>query len=61
MKSSGVLSVDGVLYWAVACFNYGDDPVFNRQRYGPAWIITSQDNGVTWNLTASPNDMSARP
>merc|ERR1719247_210542 len=23
LKSSGVLSVDGVLYWAVACFNYG--------------------------------------
>lgn len=38
LKSSGVLSVDGVLYWAVSCFNYGDDPVFNRQRYGPARI-----------------------
>ena len=57
VKSSGVLSIDGVLYWAVSCFNYGDDPVFNRQRYGPAWIITSHDNGVTWNLTATPTDM----
>jgi len=57
LKSSGVLSVDGVLYWAVSCFNYGDDPVFNRQRYGPAWIITSADNGVTWNLTATPTGM----
>lgn len=27
LKSSGVLSVDGVLYWAVSCFNYGDDAV----------------------------------
>lgn len=27
LKSSGVLSVDGVLYWAVSCFNYGDDGV----------------------------------
>eukprot|EP00729_Bicosta_minor_P011341 gene11341-33642_t len=34
LKSSGVLSVDGVLYWAISCFNYGDDEVFNRQRYG---------------------------
>ena len=32
LKSSGVLSVDGVLYWAISCFNYGDDEVFNRQR-----------------------------
>jgi len=31
--------------------------VFNRQRYGPAWIITSHDNGVTFNLTASPTGM----
>ena len=57
LKSSGVISVDGVLYWAVSCFNYGDDAVFNRQRYGPAWIVTSTDGGVTFNLTASPTDM----
>jgi hypothetical protein len=57
LKSSGVLSVGGVIYWAVSCFNYGDDPVFNRQRYGPAWIITSTDGGVTFNLTATPTDM----
>ena len=44
-------------YWAVSCFNYGDDAVFNRQRYGPAWIITSHDNGVTWNETATKTDM----
>ena len=35
----------------------GDDAVFNRQRYGPAWIITSTDKGKTWNLTATPTDM----
>jgi len=57
LKSSAVLSIDGVLYWAVSCFNYGDDQVFNRQRYGPAWIITSTDNGVTFNLSATPTDM----
>ena len=48
LKSSGVLSLDGTLYWAVSCFNYGDDAVFNRQRYGPAWIITSIDKGKSW-------------
>ena len=57
LKSSGVLSVGGILYWAVSCFNYGDDEVFNRQRYGPAWIITSSDGGVTFNETATPTDM----
>ena len=40
-----MISLDGVLYWAISCFNYGDDPVFDRQRYGPAWIITSHDKG----------------
>eukprot|EP01062_Namystynia_karyoxenos_P060317 TRINITY_DN51879_c0_g1_i1.p1 TRINITY_DN51879_c0_g1~~TRINITY_DN51879_c0_g1_i1.p1 ORF type:complete len:546 (+),score=157.27 TRINITY_DN51879_c0_g1_i1:87-1640(+) len=57
LKSSGVISIDGVLYWAISCFNYGDDAVFNRQRYGPAWIITSADGGVTWNETATPTNM----
>ena len=56
LKSSAVLSVGGVLYWAVSCFNYGDDATFNRQRYGPAWIITSADGGVTWNQSATPTD-----
>ena len=58
LKSSGVLALgDGTLYWAVSCFNYGDDEVFNRQRYGPAWIITSADGGVTFNESATPTDM----
>ena len=56
LKSSGVISIDGVLYWAVSCFNYGDDEVFNRQRYGPAFIVTSTDYGVTWNTSATPVD-----
>ena len=46
-----------MLHWAVSCFNYGDDPVFNRQRYGPAWIITSRDDGVTWNVSATSPDI----
>ena len=56
VKSSGVISLRGVLYWAVSCFNYGDDAVFNRQRYGPAWLITSADGGTTWNTSATPPD-----
>ena len=56
IKSSAVLSVGGTLYWAISCFNYGDDDTFNRQRYGPAWIITSTDGGVTWKESATPTD-----
>jgi len=56
LKSSGVLSINGILYWAVSCFNYGDDSLFNRQRYGPAWIVTSKDGGLTWDQTATPTD-----
>ena len=26
-------------------------------EHRPAWIITSHDKGVTWNLTATPTDM----
>ena len=52
-KPSSVLSLGGVLYWAVSCFNYGDNPLFNRQRWGSTWIVTSLDKGMTWNLTAT--------
>ena len=54
IKSSGMLEVGGVLYWAVSCFNYGDDSDFNRQRYGPAWITRSLDGGNTWDDTGAP-------
>ena len=57
LKSSGVLAIGDTIYWAVSCFNYGDDQVFNRQRYGPAWIITSRDGGVTFNSSATPTGM----
>ena len=49
-----MLAINDTIYWAVSCFNYGDDAVFDRQRYGPAWIITSKDGGVTFNETATP-------
>ena len=55
-KPSSVLEIGGTLYWAVSCFNYGDDAVFNRQRWGPTWIITSTDKGKTWDLDATPGN-----
>ena len=54
IKSSGVLFVNNTLFWACSCFNYGDDPAFNRQRYGPAWIVRSHDFGVTWDDVDAP-------
>jgi hypothetical protein len=48
IKSSGVLDLKGTMLWAVSCFNYGDDPTFNRQRYGPAWIASSTNAGLNW-------------
>ena len=50
-----MLAINGTIYWAVACFNYGDDPAFNRQRYSPAWIASSKDNGTTWQ---NPSNLS---
>lgn len=54
IKSSGVLALSDTLIWAVSCFNYGDRPLFNRQRYGPAWLVASGDAGATWAQTAMP-------
>jgi hypothetical protein len=60
-KPSSVLSLGSTLYWAVSCFNYGDSPLFNRQRWGPTWIVTSQDHGLTWDLNATaPGFFSGR-
>lgn len=60
-KPSSVLSLNGVLYWAVSCFDYGDNPLFNRQRWGPTWIVTSLDHGLTWDLNATaPGFFSGR-
>jgi hypothetical protein len=60
IKSSGVLDINGTLYWAVSCFNYGDDPDFNRQRYGPAWIAASEDGGQKWVDNPAPPVFSGR-
>ena len=65
IKSSGVMSLrdetaNGTTIWAVSCFNYGDDPTFNRQRYGPAWFVASRDEGATWAADPAPGLFSGR-
>jgi hypothetical protein len=56
VKPAGLLSLDGVLYFAVEAMNYGEDPAFNRQRNVHGWIVTSRDFGRTWDLGATPTD-----
>ena len=38
---------------AVQNINYGDNPQFNRQHNLNGWIITSSDNGATWDTDAT--------
>ena len=56
VKPAGLLSLKGVLYFAVEAMNYGDNPQFNRQRNIHGWIITSNDFGRTWNRDATAAD-----
>jgi hypothetical protein len=56
IKPAGLLSVNGVLYFAVETMNYGDNPAFNRQHNINGWIITSTDFGKTWNREATPTN-----
>jgi hypothetical protein len=56
VKPASLLSMNGVLYFAVELHNYGDNPNFNRQHNIQAWIITSTDYGKTWNRSATPTD-----
>jgi hypothetical protein len=56
-KSSGCISMDGILYFAVARHTYGTksgDP-FVRQTASGANIIKSTDGGLTWARTAREN------
>lgn len=53
IKPAGILDVEGVLYLAVEAQNYGDNPLFNRQRNHHGWIVTSDDGGKTFNQEAT--------
>jgi hypothetical protein len=56
IKPSGLLDIDGRLYFAVEAQNYGEFPHFNRQSNHHGWIITSEDHGKSWNREATPRD-----
>ncbi len=56
IKPAGLLFMDGTMYFAVECMNYGDNPEFNRQHNLYGWIITTTDYGKTWNREATPTD-----
>jgi len=56
VKPAGLLSVAGVIYFAVELHNYGDNPAFNRQHNISAFLITTDDCGKSWNREASPGD-----
>ncbi len=57
IKPSSVLALGNRLFAGVQCMTYFDsaDPSFlGRQRAWNAWIISSEDEGVSWNVTATP-------
>jgi hypothetical protein len=56
-KSSGCISVDGTLYWAISRHNYGNvwGRTCTRQSAVNASIIMSVDYGKTWMRSAKDN------
>ena len=60
VKSAGMISVGGKLFLGVQCQNYGDNPTFNRQHNVDAWIVTSEDGGVTWQNGTEPHSLTGR-
>jgi len=56
IKPAGLIHLNGILYMAVENMNYGELPIFNRQRNTNGWIVTSRDYGKTWDCDATPQD-----
>ena len=57
VKPTTVISINGSVYWGIACMNYGDEPLFKRQHNYYAWIAKSLDpHGNRWNFSATPSD-----
>ena len=48
VKPSGILDIDGTLYLSVEAQNYGENPLFCRQRNLYGWIVKSSDKGKTF-------------
>lgn len=57
VKPTTLLSVDGEVYWGIACMTYGDEPLFRRQHNYHAWIAKAANpEGDQWNFTATPTN-----
>jgi len=56
VKPAGLLDVRGTLYLSVEAHNYGDNPLFNRQRNLHGWILRSTDQGKTFDPETTPFD-----
>ena len=55
VKPTTLLSVDGQVYWGIACMTYGDEPRFERQHNYHAWIAKALNpEGDRWNFSATP-------
>lgn len=54
-KSTGCISIDGVLYWAVSRHKYGETSGdrFRRQTVQNGTVIKSADGGKTWTPSAA--------
>lgn len=56
IKPSGLLDIGGTLYFAVEAQNYGENPLFSRQRNYHGWIVTSTDGGKSFDGGATPSN-----
>lgn len=54
VKPSSLLDIDGVLYLSVEAQNYGEFPLFCRQRNLYNWIVRSTDGGKSFDETITP-------
>ena len=56
VKPASLISINGVIYFAVELHNYGENVSFNRQKNYNSWIITTYDYGKTWDRESTPID-----
>mmetsp|Transcript_20951 Transcript_20951/g.54489 ORF Transcript_20951/g.54489 Transcript_20951/m.54489 type:complete len:515 (+) Transcript_20951:160-1704(+) len=60
IKPSSVIAINNTLYAGVQCITYSDSAnrsFVGRQRAWNAWIITSTNGGVTWDVAATAPEM----
>eukprot|EP00039_Didymoeca_costata_P028973 m.22749 g.22749 ORF g.22749 m.22749 type:complete len:500 (-) comp7433_c0_seq1:53-1552(-) len=57
VKPTSVISVNGTIYWGIACMNYGDNKYFKRQHNTAASIAVATDStGDGWKFNATNVD-----